>query len=552
MMIVISLFLILESVQVLPRYSVVDIFAGPGGLAEGFSSVSSSDGDRAFRIVLSIEKEASAHATLRLRSFLRQFHGSLPQSYYDLINHGVAEPDWAALYPEQWRAAEEEAWQLELGKEDTATRLDHRLDSISKESGDNVILIGGPPCQAYSLVGRSRNLGKEGYVPSKDEKHFLYREYIRILDRLNPAAFVMENVKGMLSSSVDGENRIFDQVLRDLRGDRIGGREYRLIALDPRSGQQLDLGRFEPRAKDFIVRAEDFGVPQARHRVIIVGLRADLANDLPDSALGDLMVRHTLKATVGHVLSGMPRLRSGLSQEADGWKEWRRIVENAMAFVAELDTNLPDDLQRTVADRAAHYHRAFGALNDDPGREGVGIGISMDCPGDLRDWLTDPRLENLPNHATRSHMGSDLVRYFFAAVFAEVVGRSPKASDFPDELAPDHGNWSSGKFADRFRVQLTGGPSTTVTSHISKDGHYFIHPDPMQCRSLTVREAARLQTFPDNYLFKGNRTQQYIQVGNAVPPLLARWIGDALYTILEARRMQPAAEKHEALVSHTG
>jgi DNA (cytosine-5)-methyltransferase 1 len=132
-------------------------------------------------------------------------------------------------------------------------------------------------------------------------------------------------------------------------------------------------------------------------------------------------------------------------------------------------------------------------------------------------------------------MASDLARYFFAAVFAEVAGRSPKASDFPEDLAPDHDNWNSGKFADRFRVQLSGGPSTTVTSHISKDGHYFIHPDPLQCRALSVREAARLQTFPDNYFFKGNRTQQYIQVGNAVPPLLARWIGEALATILSAR-----------------
>lgn len=129
-------------------------------------------------------------------------------------------------------------------------------------------------------------------------------------------------------------------------------------------------------------------------------------------------------------------------------------------------------------------------------------------------------------------MESDFSRYFYAATFAGVAGRSPKASDFPRELAPQHHNWTTGDFADRFRVQLRNSASTTITSHISKDGHYFIHPDPLQRRSLSVREAARLQTFPDNYLFKGNRTQQYVQVGNAVPPLLAKWIGEAFWSIL--------------------
>lgn len=496
----------------MPTYSVVDIFAGPGGLAEGFSSVPTGDDGRAFHISLSIEKEPSAHSTLRLRSFLRQFPDAVPDSYYAFINDGGAEPNWSETHPEQWAAAVDEAWLMELGQEDPETRLNARLDAIRTESEGNTILIGGPPCQAYSLVGRARNQGKKDYVASEDEKHFLYREYIRILDRLRPVAFVMENVKGMLSSSVDGQNRIFDQVLRDLRGERPGATRYKLIALDPRSRRQLDFTPFEPRASDFIVRAEDFGVPQARHRVIVVGLRADLAEDLPDNSLADLMTRHTLKATVGNVIDGMPRLRSGLSKGLDDEAEWRNVVETAMAFVADMDTGLEDDQQEKFEALAKDYLSRLRGLNELPGREAFGTGIATECPADLRSWLVDDRLSNLPNHVSRRHMASDLARYFFAAIFAKVAVRSPKAADFPEELAPDHDNWNSGKFADRFRVQLSGGPSTTVTSHISKDGHYFIHPDPLQCRSLSVREAARLQTFPDNYFFKGNRTQQYIQV----------------------------------------
>jgi DNA (cytosine-5)-methyltransferase 1 len=133
-------------------------------------------------------------------------------------------------------------------------------------------------------------------------------------------------------------------------------------------------------------------------------------------------------------------------------------------------------------------------------------------------------------------MASDLARYLFAAIYGEVKSVTPKASHFPDVLAPEHKSWASGNFNDRFRVQLQGQPSTTITCHISKDGHYFIHPDPTQCRSFTVREAARLQTFPDNYFFKGNRTEQFIQVGNAVPPFLAKQIGNAVLALLNSRQ----------------
>lgn len=132
-------------------------------------------------------------------------------------------------------------------------------------------------------------------------------------------------------------------------------------------------------------------------------------------------------------------------------------------------------------------------------------------------------------------MDGDLRRYVFAAAFAEAFNRPAKGhADFSlSGLAPQHQNWGSGKFEDRFRVQLPELPATTVTSHIAKDGHYFIHYDAKQCRSLTVREAARLQSFPDTYLFLGTRTQQYHQVGNAVPPFLAHQIAHCVLSVLD-------------------
>jgi DNA (cytosine-5)-methyltransferase 1 len=140
-------------------------------------------------------------------------------------------------------------------------------------------------------------------------------------------------------------------------------------------------------------------------------------------------------------------------------------------------------------------------------------------------------------------MPSDLVRYLFVSSFGKEAERSPKLADFPPCLLPEHRNvdptsLDAAIFKDRFRVQLGDVHSMTVTSHIAKDGHAFIHYDETQCRSLTVREAARLQTFPDSYVFLGNRTSQYTQVGNAVPPFLAVQIAEVVGDILSRSGLQ--------------
>ena len=159
----------------------------------------------------------------------------------------------------------------------------------------------------------------------------------------------------------------------------------------------------------------------------------------------------------------------------------------------------------------------------------------MDSKSQLAQWVRDETTQGFAQHQSRSHMESDLLRYWYASTFASKYGVSPKLKDFPIPLLPNHANAAllDRPFEDRFRVQVRDRPATTVVSHIAKDGHYYIHPDPDQMRSLTVREAARLQTFPDSYLFMGNRTNQFVQVGNAVPPLLANQIASVVSRVID-------------------
>lgn len=501
-------------------FGLVDLFAGPGGLGEGFASLDVG-GHAPFRIGISVEKEDSAHRTLTLRAFLRAYqtaYGALPQAFVDFHAGLIPEPEWSKVDAAAWQHAVAEAQCLELGTEPAAAAIDHAIGALRREF-DDTILIGGPPCQAYSLAGRARAKGKVGYVPEKDERHYLFREYIRVLDRLRPAAFVMENVKGMLSSTVESR-LVFEMLMEDLASLGTGqGHHYEIRAIRVADGKARLQEAAQP--SDFIVRAEEFGVPQRRHRVIIVGIRSDLA----DRASGATMAVSGVTRTVDDAIGMLPELRSGISRGRDDPASWRREVVEAARLLAGIHRDREDGPLRDAFSAIAGAVKNGLSAPRLSARLPEGYGTSND---ELLSWLERPALHGLAQHETRGHMPSDLGRYLFAAVFGEVRGYSPKAADFPVPLSPNHRNWHSGVFNDRFRVQLAGEPSTTVTSHIAKDGHYFIHPDPLQCRSLTVREAARLQTFPDDYYFLGNRTQQYVQVGNAVPPYLARQIAQLL------------------------
>lgn len=503
------------------KIKVVDIFAGPGGLGEGFSSF--LVGNKApFKIVLSAEKDPIAHKTLTLRAFFRRFKSpaSVPEAYYQIVRGEIGPEDLEGHLAEEWKEAGKEALLLELGPE--SARLHKEIRARISTDKEPWVLVGGPPCQAYSLAGRSRNKGKKGYVAEDDARHYLYKEYLQILSDFAPPVFIMENVKGILTAEVAGK-RMFPTILQDLHDPRraLGGRSQAIYDIYPLSADAMQdayvTGESEKALDRFLVRAEDLGIPQARHRVILLGVKRDHGLKKPKP------MQRRAQVSIGEVIRDLPKLRSGLSK-GDSDEKWLAAVDQQKSKVLEALSGRQDleEVRYAVMDTQflSEAPRSSGRKPD--GRSHI----------KYADWYHDGRLNGTLNHSARGHMPSDLGRYLYCAAFAKVMnGRSPttRKEDFPLKLKANHKNWSSGKFANRFKVQSEELPSSTIVSHISKDGHYFIHPDTGQCRSFTVREAARAQTFPDNYFFMGGRTDQYHQVGNAVPPLLARMIAEVVY-----------------------
>lgn len=522
---------------------VVDLFAGPGGLGEGFSSFEHGD---AFQIAVSAEKDPIAHQTLRLRAFYRLLTNTRPDSlddYYRFCNGEVDTP-FSTETEDLWELAGREAMCIEIGSSDGNAALDDAILEMLSKHDDNQpwVLIGGPPCQAYSLVGRARNKGKADYKPEEDHRHFLYREYLRIIQRYQPDIFVMENVKGILSSKINGE-KIFNQILKDLANPSAAlhsssnGQCYRIVSLV--SEQEFCDGD-DPNLLDatkYIIQAEEYGVPQARHRVILLGIREDRYKENLPKLLAQAPV--SVKEAIGN----LPPLRSLLSRQEDTSEQWKNQVRWQLHQLAKHAAKFPGH-EKTLSSRLEKASNEIGSFTNTGSVRMPKNAFSGKTDHDYLDqWILDQRLNVWLNHEARGHRIDDLARYGYAACFALIHKRSPKGHkefNLPG-LAPAHKNWKTGKFSDRFRVQIENSPSTTITSHISKDGHYFIHYDLLQCRSLTVREAARLQTFPDNYFFQGGRTQQYHQVGNAVPPFLANQIAGIVAKILaqEVQRLTP-------------
>lgn len=512
---------------------VIDLFAGPGGLGEGFSCYPLKASKR-FKVELSIEKDSNAHQTLTLRAFFRQFdEGAAPNEYYQYLKGEISKDNLFELYPKQSKAAHNEARLLTLGEQDVHGLIKKRLNGSR-----HWLLIGGPPCQAYSLVGRSKMLGgikrevgesNEAFSKRRlitfedDERHELYKQYLAIIARHWPSIFIMENVRGILSAKFHGE-QIFPKILKDLANpakvfpSSKRRHNYLIYSLTtPSNGKPL-----ENAPTDFLIKSENYGIPQARHRVILLGIRDDID-------IGAIPLLETCKQiTVRDTIADLPKLTPGVTK-LHGACPYAALSELLHFSLVEdasgelFDSELRNCLQRNIERALRRENRGSRFIRH----------------AELLDswWYFDSRLEGVCNHESRSHIKEDLWRYAFASCYAALFESSPQLKDFPKFLLPRHANVNEAingqKFGDRFRVQIADKPSSTITSHISKDGHYFIHYDPRQYRSLTVREAARLQTFPDNYFFEGSRTAQYHQVGNAVPPLLAYKVAEIVAKIFD-------------------
>lgn len=405
------------------EFTFIDLFAGAGGLSEGFTACG-------FRPIAHVEMNPHACDTLRTRAcywWLRENNKLF--IYKDYLNKKLTRDEMYSAVPQQVL----DSVICEEMSDSTMGGILKQIDALieSSRSGKPDLIIGGPPCQAYSIVGRGRK------DMSDDPRNYLYRQYLKVLDRYKPKMFVFENVPGLKTAG--------------------GGKYLKSIQTSFKErGYNLDCQ---------IQDAADYGVLQTRKRIILVGWREDTGFQYP--ALDEEKEETT--DVVWDILKDLPALQPG--EQSGKYSE----------------TPMSDYLRRT--------------------------GIRRD--GDILTW-----------HVARPHIERDrkIYRCAINAWFDE--GRHLRYSELPDELKT-HQNTTA--FTDRFKV-VEGNQHTchTMVAHISKDGHYYIHPDIKQSRSITVREAARVQSFPDDFFFEGPRTAAFIQIGNAVPPLLAKAIAKAV------------------------
>lgn len=412
------------------KLNYIDLFAGAGGLSEGFIRAG-------FKPIAHVEMDEAACYSLKTRT---AYHYLLSKNrkeeYVKYLKGEISRETLYSLIPKEKM---ESVISLALSDENNKT-IFKQIDKLL-EGNEVDLIVGGPPCQAYSLVGRARS--KNGM--KEDPRNYLYLQYAKYLKKYTPKLFVFENVLGLRSA---GGGEYFKRMKREF--NKVG---YEI--------------------KDFLFNAHDFGVLQNRRRIILIGYRNDLNITIPEIKASSFY-EHKVKS----IFQDLPKLQAGMGQ-----------------------------------DKNSKYTQ------------------------DTNDYLDSSNIRNgievLTQHVSRPHTEQDKKIYRIAIEQLRNGERLNYAS-LPKHLKT-HNNQHS--FLDRFKVvDDKSSYAQTVVAHISKDGHYYIHPDVKQNRSITVREAARLQSFPDDFYFEGvrqrmNRTAAFKQIGNAVPVLMAERIAICLRKI---------------------
>lgn len=411
----------------------IDLFAGAGGFAEGFKRAG-------FEPAAFIEADPAACFTLKTRlSFYYLKENNKLDIYIKYLKGEISRDQLYSIIPS---CILESVINLSIGDENNSKIFQVIEKLIGKKNID--VIIGGPPCQAYSLVGRARD--KNGM--QEDPRNYLYVQYGKYLKKYSPKLFIFENVTGLISAE---KGKYFKDIQGDFR--RLG------YIVEP-----------------FIVNANEFGVLQNRKRIIIIGWKKAL-----NLSVGELADKSSSGYEVKSIFRDLPKLHAGEGKD-----------------------------------------KYFNYVNG------------------INDYLRFAKIRNgfdvLTQHVTRLHTDQDKEIYRIAV---EKWGKNRERlgyNDLPERLKT-HKNRNA--FLDRFKVVANNkNYSQTVVAHIAKDGHYYIHPDIEQNRSISVREAARLQSFPDDYYFEGvkegkNRTAAFKQIGNAVPPLMVEKIAKKLIGYLK-------------------
>lgn len=405
------------------KYTIIDLFAGAGGLSEGFVQAG-------FIPIAHVEMDKDACNTLRTRCCFHYLQkNNQLEVYHRYLKGEITRETLYASVPAEVTNA---VINVEISDETINDTFD-KIKLLAKGRKIDMI-IGGPPCQAYSLLGRHRKTMED------DPRTKLYLQYGKFLKEFNPMGFVFENVPGLLSAK-KGEHF---QNLQDYF-DELGYKVHY---------KMLD--------------ASDYGVLQVRHRIILVGWKKEKNLGYP------VIEQKRASAVINDLLNDLPKLKAGEIKKVAKYRAPSNSYLEESGIRSKEDEFVTENISRPVNENDANIYACSIKLWD------------------------------------KKHIR---VKY----------------TDLPKEYKTQK---NENSFLDRFKVVNGQGFVHTVVAHLAKDGHYYIHPSLDDCRSISVREAARMQSFPDNFYFEGSRSAMFKQIGNAVPPLMAKSIAESINKLL--------------------